>query len=60
MNGLLRGIRAKHSNGDAEDTDQDEDVGGVTLRREQVKLVLLGDRPTADSGKSKGALGTLI
>ena len=49
LNALLRGIRLEKSammvNGD--ESDSDEDVGGVTLRREQVKHILFVDRNVA-------------
>lgn len=39
---LLRGVRET-----LEENEQDEDVGGVTLRREQARVVLLGKRDVA-------------
>ncbi len=49
LNGLLRGVRQTVSGENSmatheTDEDEEEDLGGVTLRREQVKLVLLGTR----------------
>ncbi|TYJ53487.1 hypothetical protein B9479_005873 [Cryptococcus floricola] len=43
---LLRGVRAeKPANGDGP-AEEEEDTGGVVLRREQVKFVVLNQQPT--------------
>jgi AP-3 complex subunit beta len=53
LHALLRGVRsekiaAKAVDGEDEDEgrkeEEEEDLGGVVLRREQVKVVLLGQR----------------
>ena len=63
LHALLRGVRNEkvtksdgHGHGDdeaisPEDEKEEEDVGGVVLRREQVKVILLGKRQV---GNSKG------
>jgi AP-3 complex subunit beta len=56
LSSLLRGVLS----------DTEEDVGGVVLRREQVKAVLLGMRPAADkttledSSLETGSLSRLL
>jgi AP-3 complex subunit beta len=60
LNGLLRGVRQHTENGGpgashSIDDDEEEDVGGVILRREQIKLVLLGDRTLAKTAAVAGA-----
>lgn len=58
LNALLKGVR-QGKNGMAQETgsdEEDEDVGGVVLRREQVKVVLLGElKPSviSDQGEEK-------
>lgn len=47
---LLRGVRLDKTggtldqNGEAEDEDEDGELGGVVLRREQVRVILMGKR----------------
>ncbi|TXT12874.1 hypothetical protein VHUM_01275 [Vanrija humicola] len=43
LNGLLRGVREEKQLEEGIE-DEEQDAGGVTLRREQVKVVLLGKR----------------
>lgn len=63
LHGLLRGVRQTASGENGQGTydseeEEDEDVGGVTLRREQVKLVLLGDRTM--NVKAQGPRGEFL
>jgi AP-3 complex subunit beta len=44
LHALLRGVREEKTLGEDPVEDDSEDAGGVTLRREQVKVVLLGRR----------------
>lgn len=39
-----------------DDEDEEEDIGGVVLRREQVKLVMLGKRESADTQARQGEI----
>ncbi|KAL1406400.1 AP-3 complex subunit beta [Vanrija albida] len=43
LNGLLRGVREEKQLEEGIE-DEEQDAGGVTLRREQIKVVLLGKR----------------
>ncbi|ORY24055.1 adaptin N terminal region-domain-containing protein [Naematelia encephala] len=61
LHALLRGVRDENKavtgneNGDTDEKDDDErDMGGVVLRREQVRVVLMGKREAADSDLMPG------
>lgn len=65
LHGLLRGIKptSSETNGDAtpgSDSDEEE-MSGVVLRREQLKVILFGSRPLADevSGKQEFGVGSM-
>lgn len=61
LHALLRGVRAE-KDGSAEpngDVEEETDVGGVVLRREQVRLVMLGRREQADVQALHGMHGML-
>ena len=44
LHGLLRGVRVDKQDDRTHNEDEGADLGGVILRREQVRLVLLGKR----------------
>jgi AP-3 complex subunit beta len=52
LGALQRGIKDEK----AATNDEDEDVGGVVLRREQVKVVLLAQRSNAEDGPAQAAV----
>jgi len=58
LNALLRGARAEKGGKANEDgvEDEESEVGGVVLRREQVRLVLLGKRASVDTQPAQGML----
>jgi len=58
LHALLRGVRVE-KDGDVEENGDDEDeLGGVVLRREQVRLVMLGKRESADTQAFQGIINT--
>ena len=44
LHSLLRGVRAEGDGSAPDQVEEDTDVGGVVLRREQVKLILQGKK----------------
>ena len=63
LHALLRGVRDENRSVNEEDTEgaveTEEDMGGVILRREQVRVVLLGKREDADVVVAKSELHVL-
>ena len=56
LDALLRGVRME-KNGTAEaDRDEGTEPGGVVLRREQVRVVMLGKRESTDTQAIQGSL----
>lgn len=52
LNALLRGVKDEQAAAKDDEADEAEDVGGVVLRREQVKVVLLSQRSLAEERSS--------
>jgi AP-3 complex subunit beta len=52
LNALLRGVKDEQAPAKDDEADEAEDVGGVVLRREQVKVVLLSQRSLAEERSS--------
>lgn len=52
LNALLRGVKDEQAAAKDDEADEAEDVGGVVLRREQVKVVLLSQRSLAGERSS--------
>lgn len=63
LKGLLRSILQTVEHGDDRDgqTDDDQgDVGGVVLRREQIKMVLLAAKDSIPTGIQQGKIAGLL